>query len=93
MRLISLYPNELTNSSKRHTAKVGLAMRFSVQMKEGYLDLFRGPLVQVDRLDSGYVHPQVPVDAGASYADKNSQIPRSPSWTWPQKNRTSQRST
>lgn len=62
---------------------MGLIRRLSVQMKGRYLDLFRGPLVQVDRLDSGYVHSQVPVDAGASYADKNSQIPRSPSWTWP----------
>lgn len=62
---------------------MGLIRRFSVQMKGRYLDLFRGPLVQVDRLYPGYVHSQVPVDAGASYTDKNSQIPRSPSWTWP----------
>lgn len=59
----------------------GLIKRSKVRMEERYLDLFRGPLVQVDRLDSGYVHSQVPVDAGAPDADKNSQIPRSPSWT------------
>lgn len=45
---------------------------------ETYLDLFRGPLVQVDRLDSGYVNSQVPVDAGAADADEDSQVPGRP---------------
>lgn len=51
-------------------------------LNKQYLDLFWGPLVQVDWLYSGYMYSQVPVDAGASYADKHSQIPGSPSWTW-----------
>lgn len=47
-----------------------------------YLDLLWGPLVQVDGLDAGYVHAQVPVDAGAPDADEHTEVPGSPSRSW-----------
>lgn len=47
-----------------------------------YLHLLLGPLVQVNRLDLGYVDPQVPVDASTADADEDSQIPGGPSGTW-----------
>lgn len=52
-----------------------LYSRTSVGGGPRYLDLLRRPLVQVDRLDSGYVDPQVAVDSSTADADEDAQVP------------------
>lgn len=46
------------------------------------LDLLLCPLVQIDRLNLGYVDPQVSMDTSTADTDEDAQIPGRPSWTW-----------
>lgn len=63
---------------KRCSAKV---QKKSAEKTFSDLNLLLRPLVQVDRLDFGDVDPEISMNTGASYADKDAQVPRRPSRT------------